>query len=226
MLIQGTVSNIQTPSDPAPPAPTAGFQDGFESGSFGAWTGITATAGETIGIVSTVEHSGTYSAKLTSNGGSSFEDAYCYENMASSQELYGRSFVYVSESGISANDDRFYFEILQANANSVAYAGWRMVGGVVKWNLLIRDGTGWAAAYSSSIPSLNQWYSVELYWKADSSNGMGELFINGQLVCSISNKNTSYYGSVTSANFGLPELYNCASTQIYLDDCAISGAYI
>jgi hypothetical protein len=219
MLLEANISSSPDPS----PTSTITFADGFESGNFNAWTGTSVTSGETATVVNTVKHSGTYSAEFTSNGGSSYENAYCYENVASAQELYASSYVYVAASGITVSNDRFYFTILQANGNPVAYVGWRMVGSVVEWDLLIRDGTGWVDAYNSSSVSLNQWISVELHWKSDSSAGLGQLFVNNILVCSISSRNTAYYGAVTSASFGLPELCNCASTQVYCDDCALSG---
>jgi len=208
------------------PTSSVSFKDGFESGTFGVWTGIGTTSGEAAAIVNTVKRSGTYGARLTSNGNRGFESAYCYENVASSSDLYARGYFYVTASGISSNDNRFYFTILQAGSNSVAYAGWRMVGGVVRWNLLVRDGSGYVSVSSTSSPSLNRWYSVELHWKEGSSNGLGELFVDGTLVCSISSKNTAYYGEVNRVKFGLSEIYNCAPTQVYGDDCAISSTYI
>jgi hypothetical protein len=227
ILLQGSIPASKPPSTPPSVSPSSTtFADGFESGSFSAWTGITTTSGETATIVNTVKHSGIYSARLASNGGLGYEATYSYENVASSSDLYTRGYFYVSTSGISSNENRFYFIILRAGGNPVAYAGWRMAGGVVKWNLLIRDGSGWASASSASSPSLNQWYSVELHWKEDSSNGLGELFINGALVCSVSSKNTAYYGDVNRVDVGLAEVYNCGPTQIYCDDSAISSRSI
>jgi hypothetical protein len=202
------------------------FADGFESGSFGAWTSIGITSGETATVVNTIAHHFTYSALFTSNGNGGFERAYCYKAVSSSTELYTRGYFYVSASGIADNDDRFYLIIFRAGSNPVAFAGWRQIGGIVRWNLLIRDGTGWAGAYSTTSPSLNQWYCIELHWKKDGTNGIGELWINGLLVCSITGKNTAYYGDINLVDFGLTEIVNCGATTVYGDCCVISNTYI
>ena len=47
----------------------------------------------------------------------------------------------------------------------------------------------WVSTESTVSPSVGQWYSVELHWKSDAVNGLGELYVNGQLVCSISGVN-------------------------------------
>jgi hypothetical protein len=198
------------------------FEDGFESGSFTNWASKSNTAGETVTVVNSQKHHGTYSALSASNGNGGTERAYCYKTLPSATELYSRGYFFVSASGIAANDNRFYLLIFKAGTQSVAFAGWRMTGGVVKWTLLIRHGTSWVNVYSANSPSLNQWYSVELHWKEDATNGLGELWIDGVLVCSSSGKNTAYYGDVNRVEFGLPELVNCAATQAYVDCCVIS----
>lgn len=169
-------------------------------------------------------HHGTYSARFASNGNADYERAYSYENIEASTELYVRGYFYVSQSGIAQNDDRFYFIKFLAGGNSVAYAGWRRTGGVDRWNLLIRDATGWAIAYSSSTPSLNKWYSLELYWAEDATNGHGELYVDGALTCSIRNQNTTAFGGIDQVRFGLAEIYSSGPTTVYTDSCQISRA--
>lgn len=202
------------------------FTDGFESGTFGAWSSKVTSSGETATVVSTLPHQGVYSAKFTSNGNLGFEYSYCYKTVTSSADLYSRGFFYVSQSGITGNNIRFYLIILRAGGNPVAYAGWRMVGGVLRWDLLIRQGTGYAEAYSSTSPVLNKWYNVQLHWKNGATSGVGELWVDGTLVCSMTGRNTSTYGNATAAQFGLAELYNCGPTSVYCDDCTISKTKI
>jgi hypothetical protein len=209
------------------PEPSATiFEDGFESGSFGNWAGKSNTAGETATVVNARAKQGVYSGMFTSNGGGGTERSYCYKTVGSFAELYASGYFYVSASGIAANDNRFYFIIFKAGTQSVAFAGWRMTGGVVKWTLLIRHGTSWASVFSANSPSLNHWYSVELHWKNDASAGSGELWVDGGLVCSASGKNTANYGNANRVDFGLPEIVNCAATAVYGDSCVISKARI
>ena len=104
----------------------------------------------------------------------------------------------------------------------MAYAGWRMSGGVLKWSLIVRSGSGWATAYSSVSPSLGRWYSVELHWKSDASNGLGELYVDGQRIVSLTGQNTASYGGANSVRFGLGEADNCGSASIYVDHLVVS----
>jgi len=196
------------------------FKDGFESGSCNAWNGSGTSTNETANVVNT------YTSKFTSNGDGGNEMAYCYEIISSSSELYSRGYFRVETSGITDNDDRFYFLIFEAGNNPVAFAGWRKVSGVVKWNLIIRNGTGWANAYSTTSPSVNQWYCVEMHWKKDAANGIGELYVNGAVVCSIFGKNTAYYGNMNRVEFGLPEIVSCGTATVYGDCAKIATTYI
>jgi hypothetical protein len=98
-----------------------------------------------------------------------------------------------------------------------------MVGGVLRWSLLMRNGNGWVSAVSTVVPSVGQWYSVELHWKSDAVNGVGELYVNGVVVCSISGVNTAALGSVNVVRFGLAEVYNCGATLVYADSWIVSA---
>jgi uncharacterized repeat protein (TIGR02543 family) len=202
------------------------FEDGFETGDFSLWSGLTTTSGETATVVSAVSHDGAYSARFASSGSGGYERAYTYKSLQPMSEVFARGYFNVSTSGIADDSDRFYFVVLRAGTNNVAYAGWRRIAGVIRWSLLIRNGAGWASAFSNATPAVGEWYSVELHWVQASVNGSAELFVNGQLVCTIRNCNTATYGSVNSACFGLAELYNCGNTIIYCDSCKISKAPI
>ncbi len=202
------------------------FKDDFESGDFVAWTGVSTTSGESASVVNGFAHCGNYGAEFASNGNSISEAVYCYKTIASSGELYARGYFNVAVSGLVDNDDRFYFIVFRADSNAVAYAGWRRTAGVTKWSLIIRDGTTYVNMYSIASPSIGQWYSVELHWKKDGTNGLGELWVNGTLICSISNRNTGAFGDANQIRFGLAELRHCAPTKAYGDCFIASKIYI
>ncbi len=200
--------------------------DGFESGSFSAWTGTSVSAGETASVVSTLSHHGGYSARFAANGGTTYEYTYCYRTVSALSEVYARGYFYVSQSGIAAAGNRFYLIQLKSGTGTVAWAGWRQISSGLRWELIIRNGAGYVSAFSSVSPSLNGWYCVELHWKKDNANGVGELFVDGVLVCSLTGKDTSAYGDVTAVRFGLPELQSCGPTTVNCDCCTISKSYI
>ncbi len=208
------------------PYPNVLFKDGFETGNFNRWSGTSKTAGEIASVTNIRYYLGKYSAKFTSNGGGGYEYSYCYENVTSSPELYARGYVYVSQSGIAGQNSRLFFIVFRAGSNGLAYAGWKRVNGVTKWCLTIRQGTSYVDILSSASRSLDKWYCIELRWKNGSTNGVAQLWVNGVLVCSATGKNTSSYGNVNIVRFGLAEAYDCSSTTVYCDCCAIGTARI
>jgi hypothetical protein len=201
------------------------FEDDFESGTFNAWSSTTRTTGETTTIASNIVHAGTYSACFTTSGNGGYERAYASRSGLNLGEVYARVYVYVDQSGIVDNGDRSYFVQLMSGGNALAYGGWRQdSSGNLHWHIMIRDGTNTVGAYSTIVPAADNWYLVELHWKADATTGIGELYVDGTLVASIADRNTSNYGNMTLARIGLPEVYNCAATTVYVDDVTISTA--
>lgn len=202
-----------------------GFVNGFETGDFSTWTGTSVTPGGTVTVVNTIPYEGNFSARFASNGTGGFEAAYCYESISDSNHVHASGYFYISQSGITENDDRFYLIKFLAGNVGVAYAGWRSVGGVDIWELTIREATGWTSVYSTSSPALNVWYELELDWTKDATNGQSELSVDGTQVCAIQNQNTTAFGDVTQVRYGLAEVYNCSSTTIYVDSCQILRTY-
>src|SRR5271157_4851010 len=207
--------------------PTTLFSGDFESGNFTGWSGTSTSSGESAVVTGSAAYQGSYGALFGSIGNGGSEYAYCYESIAGQSELFARGYFNVNQSGIgTTNNNRFYFLIFRAGGNSVAFAGWRVVGGVVEWELLIRDGTGWVSVYNSSNIVLGQWYSIELHWYENSTSGYAQMYVNGQLTCSSQGRNTANYGPVDTVRVGLPELYNCGPTTVYCDNVIINNTYI
>jgi hypothetical protein len=204
------------------------FSDGFESGSFSAWSGSAYTYGETRTVTTELKFAGLYSARFTSNGGGGTESAYCYKNILVQNNLYARGYFRVSTNGIVDVGDRFYFiRFNGVNSTDLAYAGWYKTSAGIRWVLNVRNGTGWIWRYSSTIPSMYTWYRVELHWRLGTmSTGIAELFVNGVRVCYVSSTNTASLGPVYSVRTGLPTIVNCASTRVYADNVALSTGYI
>ncbi|MDQ1279517.1 MAG: hypothetical protein QG670_779, partial [Thermoproteota archaeon] len=202
------------------------LEDGFETGSFSEWNSTSTTSGESVSITTNRAHHGSRSASFSSSGSGGTERAYATKSVGASTELYTMGYFYVSTSGIRDNSDRFQLITLQAGSNNVAYAGWYRTSSGVRWFLSIRSGSSTVTAYSSTAPATGQWYGVELHWKADATNGLGELWVNGVKVVSLTGRNTAYYGGVTSIRYGLPELYGCSSTRVNLDCVKVGNSYI
>ena len=183
------------------------------------------STGESATVSSFQYHHGSYGARFTSNGGGGTENAYCHESIAASGEVWFRGCFKVTQSGIVEDGDRIHLVRLSNSDTNVAYAGWRRTGGVVRWTLQIRDGSGYVVEYSSSSPSLNEWYDVQLHWVGDPSAGFGELYVGGSLVCSIYGRDTSLY-IPDRVRVGLSEVVNCGACTAYVDCCRVSEAWI
>jgi hypothetical protein len=201
------------------------FSDGFESGSFSAWTGTSRSSGETAAVASGLSYQGKYGARFSSDGLGRTEYAYSYKTVESSADVYAQGYFYVSRSRIVNNYDGFYFLSLKTGGLSVAQAGWRKIDSVIRWCLVVTNGRSNAIIYSTSKPSMNRWYCVEIHWKKGTTDGLCELWIDGTKVCSAVGRNTAAYGSVNQVCFGLPKIF-CKSTTVYLDCAEIAKEYI
>jgi hypothetical protein len=210
----------------AAPAPTtSAFTNGYESGSFSSWTGVTTTPGEAATVTNARPHHGSYSAVFASDGGGGYESAYAHKAVSSS-ELYARGYFYVSESGLAADGDRTYFIVFKAGSSNIAYAGWRRDAGTVKWWLTLRQGTDYIdVPATATSPSSGRWYCVELHWVEDASNGLAEMWVDGVLVCSSTGKDTGFFGSMSSVAIGLAEA-KAGSTTLHVDCVKTAGTYV
>jgi hypothetical protein len=73
---------------------------------------------------------------------------------------------------------------------------------------------------------ITQWFSVELYWKLGATDGAAALFVNGNQIYSLVNRDTDNYGACSALRFGLAELTNCGSTTLYSDSAVVDDSYI
>jgi hypothetical protein len=203
------------------------FNDGFESGSFNAWSGTSVTSGETATVATSQRHHGSYSARFTTNGGgttsSTSENAYSYKSIEMN-ELYARGYFYI-ESGLPLVDDndRIYFLRLYGSSIAIAYAGIRRINGVDKWTVYLRTDKGgsWTDAAATPLPQSKKWYCLEIHWKMDSSKGIMELYLDSVKIISISNINTSPYGNAKRLDFGIVNAVGIQNNLTVYGDCLV-----
>ncbi|MDQ1279868.1 MAG: hypothetical protein QG670_1130, partial [Thermoproteota archaeon] len=79
-------------------------------------------------------------------------------------------------------------------------------------------------AFSSSTnPVLYRWYTIEVEWISGLSGlGGAVLKVDGKEVCHTVSDTTAY-GGVTQARFGLAEIYNCTPSIVHIDCCAVQA---
>jgi photosystem II stability/assembly factor-like uncharacterized protein len=201
------------------------FINGFESGDFSAWDGVKGTGGENQSVVTTDPHHGAYHAAFTSDGSGGWEASRCWKATFKVTTLYMRVYVKVTQNGIQDVGDRFFFIIYAGNA-IVGWAGWwKDLDGQIKWALCLYN-NGKYPYVLGSIVNINQWYCVELAAYMHATNGWAKLYINGNLECQLTNKNTSGGLNWCRVFVGLAELTNCGPTTVYVDCVVISSTYI
>jgi hypothetical protein len=194
------------------------FADGFESGSFVAWSGTTTTTGSSAIAVSTLHNTGTYSGQFTVGSGSGTRRAYSYENLGGLAELTASAYVYVAD-GLPLVSDRsmwlFQFE--------------GPVGTVLASFGIRADNTGsrWALQYGNTPyfigttgPSSGVWYLLEAYFTHAASGKTLALSVNGVEVASLS-QNTVSASNVVRVRFGMTYFAGSSAATAYVDDVAI-----
>ena len=195
------------------------LQDGFESGSFSAWTSTSSTSGDDAKVVANDAYEGAYSAQFTSNGDGGYEKACAYENLASAADsVQVQGYFKLAQNGMSDSSDRVKLIELRAGSAIIAAAGLWQNGGNLYWWMETRDGSSYVETHVSQVSiDVSQWFSLELKWTGDASSGGGSLLVNGAQIYAISAANTADFGSCTQVNVGIVEAYNCAVTSVFAD---------
>lgn len=197
------------------------FTDSFESGDFSSWDGNQTTPGERLSVTSSVSKQGFHSAFFTSNGGDPSETAYSYKRLQPSASLFARGYFIGTSFVATANYSRFYFAAFIASGQAVAMAGVRRSGDAIWWRLAVMNGTNWVIVDSGAASLLNQWHRFELQWAQSPTVGYGKLYVDDKLVCSVSAINTTAFGAVNSAEFGIA-MSGGSKTAFYLDYIQLS----
>jgi hypothetical protein len=202
-------------------ASNALFTDGFELGDFSSWDGNQTTPGEALAVTNSLSRQGLYSAFFTSNDDDPSGTAYCYQNLQASASLSARGYFLATSFVATANYSRLYFAAFIASGQTVAMAGVMRSGDAFWWRLAVRNGTNWVIIDLVAASLLNQWHRFELQWAQSPTVGYGKLYVDGTLVCSVSAINTTAYGAVNSAEFGIA-MSGGSKTALYLDYIQLS----
>jgi hypothetical protein len=204
------------------------FQDGFESGTFSAWTSTSSTSGETASVVTGSASTGAYSGRFTSDGQGGYEKAYAYESQAPAlDEVYTQAYFRVTQNGIAESTDRIKLIELRAGSTIIAAAGLRQSSSTLRWWMETRNGATYVETTTSPVGlDLSEWFSLELRWRSDATGGGGSLWINGILIYEINSADTNDYGGCSQVRIGLAETYNLAATIINVDEVKIATSHI
>jgi len=205
------------------------WRDGFENGLTPWGAPSKDPVACTVEIVTGDAIEGVNSAHFMTVGTQQIEYAQVQHTLASaSSELYARCYVKILNHTLTEGDKAYiHFFVNGANPPLVA-AGVILTGGVLRWNLLSRNGTVTPAPTAQSIEVLvtNQWYLVEMYWKYGVTDGFARLSVDGIVVCELTGIDTTAYGPCLVWKTGLPTVANASASvfhwvEVLIDDGVI-----
>lgn len=204
------------------------LEDSFETGTLTRWSGTTTTAGESVTVSTLKPYQGADHAIFTKQAGSGLEQSLIYKTVNDAKIVAKGYFYFAGGIPLVDNNDRLYLIRLLSGLDGVAAIGIKKESGVLNWNIFARNGADYAWVKPSAPPTITsgRWYSIELRWEKNLSTGKLQVYINSQLVASLSNINTSYFGNVSTVQFGIVHsVDNQGSMTVYGDQFLISNTY-
>ncbi len=200
-----------TPPPAPPPADGIYFQDGFESGSFSAWSPPSGNG--TAAVETTTVNSGTYAASLTNAAGQ-------YESVSANLIGGGEALTYTT----------FSFN-LPSTSTTTTLASGKDANGNTMWSLIhdsSRQGLDayfWNGARTrydiytvTNLVAPNTWYGIEVE-DNESTTGHAEVWVNGVSIGTADGdlSASNYYSHLSLMNDGVGT--------VYFDDAIIHNAY-
>ncbi len=200
-------------------SPPTIFADGFESGNFNVWTSSTNTTGGTASVVSSLSHSGVYSAQFNINAGNGTRRAYTYKNLDGLSELYASAYVYIADGLPLADGQSLWFiQLTNSSGATIGSFGVRADTSGSCWAIQYSN---WPYTLATSGPSEGNWYHIEVYYADAASGKTLTIFVDDVEVASL-NQDTTSSSAVTSARFGIGYYTGTTSASVYIDDASIS----
>ena len=205
------------------------FSDGFESGSFSAWTGAKSyNSGLTSSVQTTTTYNGTYAMKVAVADGARESGVCEYKDLGNSYTSIDAR-VYVQLSAIPKNWSVLEIFGFSNNGWLPGAVGTRVDivnnNGTLQWRLNYYN-NGWQSAFSGPI-NINTWYSVEVKLVLGSGTGETHLYINGvEVAAQTGLTNTAPGSSVRYLSLGVDDEAGSNTLNAYFDSVAVSDGYI
>lgn len=196
------------------------FSDGFESGSFNRWTSTTTTTGNSANVVSTLSHSGAYSAQFNVISGVGTKRSYCYVNIGAQTQLTANAHVYFDAMSLVNGQSMWLIQFTDSGGSALASFGMRADASGTRWAVQYASLAYGLAEASIQAPSAGQWYLLQAYYVHASSGPSIVLSVNGAVVASL-NQDSSGANNVASIRFGIG-YYDAGSAAVaYIDDVTV-----
>lgn len=191
------------------------FADGFESGSFSAWTSTTTTTGGTAIVSTSPVHSGSYSGRFAISSGTGTRRAYSYVNVGSLSEARASAYIYLpSGLSLSSGQSLWLIQFADSSGSVLASYGIRADASGLRWG--VQSGN-WPYAVGSAVPSGGGWYLLEAYFTHAASGPTLVLSVNNVDVASLI-QNTSTANNIATVRLGVCYYVGSPAITVYADD--------
>jgi acid phosphatase type 7 len=202
----GNVSPASAPaSATTPPASPAGtiFSDGFESGDFSQWT-----ANSGMSVQQALQRSGAWAARQTTTSAAT----HAYEQLPSTHtDLYYSLAFHV----VSQGANNVYFLKIRTASGASILGLYRSTSDTLN----LRNDAGAVTLTSSTPVSLGQWHTLELHAVVSGSSSRTEVWLDGQLVGSVSQ--TQNLGSTPIGRVQIGDNSGARTYDVAIDDVRV-----
>ena len=191
------------------------FSNGFENGTFSAWTGTVGA----VGVESNVVQAGNYAMQTSLIN----QQGYVHYDMPAKNSVYLEYYVYF-DTLPSVNGAFISTSGMMAGSNLLCYlrAEYNATSSTVMWNFVTyNNGVEEDYNLNTQNPQTGTWIKIGYQATIDSVNGGYALWINDNSVLLVTGKNTANWGGITQIYVG-DYWNNVLSGNLYCDSVTAS----
>lgn len=185
------------------------FSDGFESGGFSQWTGVSG-----LNVQQQEAYAGLYGVRGTSTG----TPTYAYEQLAQTQsELYYRLWFKVISQGVNS----VYLQRFRTGSNGAILGVFLSSTGKLAYR---NDVTGVTTTSTSTVAPGSGWHELQVRVLINGTAGATEVWLDGTRISSLSK--TENLGTTPIGRVQLGESSTGRTYDVALDRVALSTQFI
>ena len=148
------------------------FSDGFDDGTFNAYSGTTITSGDTCIVQAASAHHGSSYGMLSSVNNIDADNAYAYKTLTAASTLYMSAYVRFNTLPTSGGDTAPIMGLF----TDTTPLGQIMISGGGYWKM--RSGDTTVQSYTGIVPATGVWYPIKLKVVASATVGECHFYLN------------------------------------------------
>ena len=189
------------------------YGDGFESGSYSAWT-LNTNQAICTSAVTGCPHSGTYGSEANTTTGNSFLKK---TGFTGANEEWARVYVYIKSQGANNASIVHFVNTSGAQIGHVYEDSAHKIG--------FKNDVSGAATLSTTTMTTGAWHSVELHLKIGSTTGVVDVYLDGTAIGSLSLTGQNL-GSTNIGGVWVGDNQSGRTFDLLFDDVEVQDAYV